>query len=136
MIVENMDNKEIQKIIFVLFFFYSIIMDICKLSDLKKIFAVQLPITSQYVMYVFLGYYLDKIKVERKKLILFDLFGIFMMLIVSLMGYRMDTVQYNDVPTVILSICIFLTFKYKFDYPINKIEKFITKKHLEYIFAI
>lgn len=127
-VVKNTEYDKVGILILVLFVFNSLIMDLFKFATPDHSFAVQLPITSQYIMYILLGWYLDKLEISKKKLVMIDFVGVLMMVGTSLLGYRVDSIQYNDVPTVILSVCVFLTFRYFMNQPTDKITNFLVKK--------
>lgn len=59
------------------------------------------------IMYILLGWYLDKVEISKKHVVIFDAFSILIMVGTSVFGYRVNSIQYNDVATV---FCLFLFF--------------------------
>mgnify|MGYP000487846736 CR=1 FL=1 len=128
-VVNNIEFHDVKKIILVLFVFNTVVVDLFKVFIPNESFAICLPITTQYVMFILLGWYLDKIQINNMmSLFAFDAFSILLMLVTSFMGFRVDSVQYNDIPTVLLSVSVFLTFKYVFDFHTSKIMNSISNK--------
>ena len=80
------------------------------------------------IMYILLGWYLDKVEISKKHVVIFDAFSILIMVGTSVFGYRVNSIQYNDVATVFLSVSVFLTFRCFFNQPTGKLTEYVCKK--------
>ena len=83
--------------------------------------SVTPPVMSGYMIYVLLGYVLDKVYISKDKRVIIYLFGLFGWVLhfggTLLMSQGLDTINrtfkgYQNVPCIIQSISIFVFFKY------------------------
>ena len=148
-ILSSIDAKKQDKV-----FWYIIILSFVLNSALPLInnifkldlnLPIKLIVGTEYVMYVLLGYLLDKKELSKKNKIIIYILGLIGLLVHIIMTYNLSieankTITlykgYNNVPCVIYSIAIFVLLKSIFNYLKNKKFKSMINWISGYCFAI
>ena len=106
--IKDLTDKKLLIMIIALFGFNSVIVDIEKIFMINIAFYI--PVSGIFIMYLLLGYYLDRCTIESRYLTISWLGLIVLIILLSYQGIRLDSIAYNDIPTVWLSINVYVSF--------------------------
>lgn len=108
-ILVNKLTKEYMTYLFaLLFIFNSVFIDINRIFNITIPFT--LPINGIFILYLLLGYYLSKFFINNKTLITSWCLCALLIILCSWKGIRFDSIGYNDIPVVWLSINVYMSF--------------------------